>query len=256
MWKQFPLKATERPVLVVVDNTINNRRGISHETKKREKTQRILHPKRSASIHFCNSSRSRVSTSNWSLWSSYEDVSHQLFPLVPVSVTDLKSTPLCWLRHKSASSWPSNLNGENVTGCLSASTPAKQAFFPGWSGFRGCSSLSLPSHSFASLLSLQEFCKNPPTDWSSLAAQSLPETLPLGTQKLFSSNFLSLFYKHYWKRRAQKLHSTGRRWRARISLLSLCRQGMKFNVGKLRVEVNVILDTHFIHKTPREHVLR
>lgn len=54
--------------------------------------------------------------SNSSLWSSYEDISHQLFPLPPVTVTDLKSAPPPCLPHKSVSSWAfkSSLNADNI----------------------------------------------------------------------------------------------------------------------------------------------
>lgn len=170
----YPLKATERSVLVVVTSTINNLRGISHETKKRKKlcvsyTQRGVPPK-----HFWDSfTKIKVTSfhmSNLSLWSSYKDVSHPLFPLVPVSVTELKSAPLCWLPRKSASSWPfkSNLNSENMLLAVFLPPFLPKHIFLVWCGSRRCSSLSLPSHSLSSLLSLHDFCKNPPTARSPL----------------------------------------------------------------------------------------
>lgn len=70
---------------------------------------------------------------NLSLWNSYEDISHQLFPLPPVTVTDLKSAPLPWLPHKSVSSWPfkSSLNADNVrylNSHLAVAFPAKASY--------------------------------------------------------------------------------------------------------------------------------
>lgn len=170
--------------------------------------------------------------SNLSLWSSYEDVSHQLFPLVPVSVTELKSAPLCWLRRKTASSWlfKSNLNSENMLLAVFLPPFLSKRIFSGlvWSGFRRCSSLSLPSHSLSSLLSLHDFCKKilPRRDhhWWGLAAQSHPETLPLGTQNVFSSNFFEPILRRLLERCTQKLHSTSWKWRARNSLVSLCKR--------------------------------
>lgn len=113
--------------------------------------------------------------SNFSLRSSYEDVSHQLFPLAPVFKTDLKSAPLCW--HQSASSWPFRINqpppSPNILLAVFLPLLTAEARFSGLV-FRHCSSLCLflsrslfPFAELAGFLQKKEK-KNPPT------ARSLP----------------------------------------------------------------------------------